>query len=251
MIARSYRLALAFDIAFGLVSLLVYFFISRTFRSAATAELSGAPTYFSFAAVGVALNLVIQAASARVAQRFREEQLTGTLETLVAQPITAAETSLGLSAFHFAFAMVRTALYVAIAGAWLDLDVSQADWAGFVLVLVAAGFAMTAVGVALASLVLIIRRAEVLVGLTTLALGLLGGAFFPISVLPDWLHPIAEVLPTRFAFDGVRAALFGGGDWGDELVSLLVFSLVALPVAVAFFKATLDAACRRGSLTSY
>ena len=127
LIARSFRGAFLLDAVFGLLSLLIYFFISRTFANEAPAGLSGTPGYFEFAAVGVALTVVVQAASSRLVQRVREEQLTGTLELIVAQPVTTTELSLGLAGFHFAFAVVRATAYLLAAAVLLAVDLSQAN----------------------------------------------------------------------------------------------------------------------------
>lgn len=251
LISRSYRLALVMDIVVGVFNLLLYYFISRTFGTSTTADLDGAPSYFAFAAVGVTLSLVVQAASARVAARMREEQLTGTLEALVAQPTTATELALGFAGFQYVFGMARATIYLLVAGLWLDVDLSQANWFGFGLVLVATGIAMTSVGIVFAALVLVLKRAEVAIGLATLGISLLGGAFFPIAVLPGWAETVATVIPTRFAFEGVRAALFGGDGWRSDTLALLGFSVVGLPAAIALFKLSLELARRRGSLTSY
>src|SRR5262249_38056704 len=149
------------------------------------------------------------------------------------------------------FGTVRAFLYLLVAFLALGIGLSQASWPGLILVLLASGLAMMAVGIALASFVLVIRRAEFLVALTVLALTLLGGAFFPISVLPAWLEPIAKILPTRFIFGGVRAAILRGEGWGLDFLYLVIFSAVGLPIAVAVFSAALDSARRRGRLTSY
>lgn len=251
LVSRSYRLSLLLDAVLGVLNLLIYFFISRTFASDTTAGLGGAPTYFAFAAVGVALSLVVIGASARVALRMREEQLTGTLEALAAQPLSSTEMSLGFAGFHFVFAMGRATLYLLVAGIWLGVDLSRADWLGFTLVLLATAVAMTGVGIVLAAFVLLFRRAQALIGLATLALALLGGAYFPISVLPGWLAPLARIVPTRFAFDGVRGALFRGEGWGTPTLVLLAFGAAALPVAVLLFDLSLRLARRRGSLALY
>lgn len=251
LVNRSYRLTLVLELFFGILSLLIYYFISRTFGDGTTQDLAGASSYFAFAAVGVALSMVIQAASARVAIRVREEQMTGTLEAIVAQPVTAAELAAGLAGFHFLFAMLRALVYILVAGLWLGVDLSEADWVGFAVVLVVSGVALTCIGVALAALVLVVKRAEVFVSAATLALTLLGGAYFPVSVLPGWVEPLARILPTRFAFDGVRAALFRGEDWAVPAVSLAAFSAAALPLGLLIFKRGLVFAKSRGSLASY
>ena len=90
-----------------------------------------------------------------------------------------------------------------------------------------------------------------MIGVTTLVLGLVGGAFFPVSVLPGWLQPIAEVVPTRFAFDGARAALFVGDGWLGDTAALLVFSALASPAALYSFRGALLYAKNKGSLATY
>ena len=59
------------------------------------------------------------------------------------------------------------------------------------------------------------------------------------------------VFPTRHIFDGTRTALFEGGGWGSEALSLVGFSAVCLPLALWLFAAALDAARRRGTLAEY
>lgn len=251
LLTRSYRLALVLDLFFGVVHLVIFYFISKTFQNSTTAELQGAPSYFAFAAVGIALTVVIEAASTGLARRIREEQLTSTLEVLVTQPLTEAELATGLAGFPFLFATVRAALYVLIAGLLLGVDLSNASWPGFVCVLFAAGLALSSLGVLLGALVLVLKRGEVLAGLFTFALGLVSGAFFPISVLPGWLQPLGKVVPTRFAFEGIRRALFGGSHWGSDAGWLVLFAVVSAPIGVWIFAKALDYAKRAGTLTQY
>jgi ABC-2 type transport system permease protein len=250
-VARSYRLAFVLDLLYGVINLVVFFFISRTFADATTSELDGAPSYFAFAAVGIALTIVIGAASSGLAARIREEQLTGTLEALVAQPLTTTEVALGLAGFPFLFAIVRAAFYILVAAALLGLDLSGTDWAGFVVVLVVAGIALSALGVLFGAVVLIVKRGEVLAGMVTFGMGLVSGAFFPVSVLPGWLEPLGAVVPTRFAFDGLRSAIFEGGGWGGDALALLAFTAVGFPIAVYAFSRALAHARRAGTLSQY
>jgi ABC-2 type transport system permease protein len=250
-LTRSYKYTLALDLLFGLVNVLIYFFISRTFDGVTPAVLSAAPTYFAFAVAGIAIIVVLEAASTGLADRIRQEQLTGTLEALVAQPVTSTEMSLGMAGFGFFFALTRAAFYLLFAVAFLGLESARISWMGFVAVLAAAGAAFSAIGIVLAAVVLVLKRGHVIAGVVTFGMGLLSGAFFPISVLPGWLQPVGKVLPTRFAFDGVRQAMFRGSGWGDDLVVLLGFSAFALPIAVSIFAGSLLLSRRAGSLGQY
>ena len=251
LIARSYAFALWFDLGFGVIELFIYFFVSRTFANVAPESLGGAPTYFAFVAVGIVLTLIVGAASAGIVDRIRNEQQVGTLETLVAQPIGAVDLCVGMIGYPFVFALVRAAVYSAVAIAILDLRFPHASWIGFASVLAAASAALIGIGIVLAAFALVFKRGGTLSWAVALALGLAGGAYFPLSVLPDWLRAVTGVLPTRHIFDGTREALFEGGGWGSEALVLLGFSAVCLPVALWLFAVALDAARRRGSLAEY
>jgi ABC-2 type transport system permease protein len=247
----SYRFAIGFDLLYGLIDLLIYFFISRTFEDASTADLGGAPDYFAFVLVGIVITLVVSAASSTIGYRLREEQLTGTLEALVAQPIRSWQIALGMTGWPFAFALARAAFYLLVAALLLDVDLSHASWAGAILVLLASGLALLGLGVALGALVIAFKRGNNIIGFVSLALGFAGGAFFPLSVLPGWLEFLGKLVPTRFIFDGMRAALFRGGGWSDDALVLLVYSAVGLPLALWAFSRAVQHARNRGSLAEY
>jgi ABC-2 type transport system permease protein len=198
-LARSYRLAFAMDLLFGFANLILYFFISRTFTGVGrTAELHGAPSYFAFALVGIVITVVMVAASTSLGLRIREEQLMGTLEALVVQPLNSLELAVGLVGFPFLFAMLRALAYLGIAWAWLDVDLARADWGGVAFVFLSAGLALTSLGIALGAFVFVIKRGDALASLAVFALGLISGALFPISVLPGWLEPLAKVSSMGF-----------------------------------------------------
>jgi ABC-2 type transport system permease protein len=250
-ITRSYRTAFVLDIVFGVLNLALFFFISRTFGHVSGVGLHGAPNYFAFASVGIAVTIVIDAASTGLAQRIRGEQLAGTLEALLIQPITVGEVSFGLAGFPFVFAMLRSVFYLVIAAIWFHVDLAQASVQGFVLVLLASGTAFTGLGILLGAVVLVVKRGDVLVGMVIFTMGLISGAFYPVGVLPDWLEPIGRVMPTRFAYDGLRSAMFIGSGWWTDVLALVGYTIFGVPAAIAVFSAALRHSARTGSLGQY
>lgn len=251
LVQRSYRLAFVLDLFYGIINLLVFFFISQTFDDAASHDLDGAPSYFAFASIGIAITIVLQAASGGLAHRIREEQLTGTLEALTAQPITTPELAFGLASFQFGFGMIRAAFYLLLSALMFGVSFAQADWIGFITVLVTSGAALAGIGVFLGALVLVMKRGEVLTGAITFAMGLVSGAYFPIDVLPSWLQPLGAVVPTRFAYDGLRAAIFQGEGWGGDALALIAFAAVGLPLGVWCFSRALLQSKRAGTMSQY
>jgi ABC-2 type transport system permease protein len=250
-IYMSYRLMMTLDLWVGVLDVVVYYFISETFAGATTESLGAAPSYFAFALVGIAVTVVIQAASLGIATKVREEQLTGTLEALVAQPVTTTELATGLCGLPFAISAVRVAVYLIFGALAFGLDLSHTDWVGFVVMLGTTALSMSAVGIATAAVVLVVKRGATIAGLVIFGMSLAGGAFFPVEVLPDWLEAIGQVVPPRFAFDGFRAALFEGHGWEDDALMLAAFTVVALPVSVWLFDRGMLYARRAGTLAQY
>jgi ABC-type multidrug transport system permease subunit len=82
-------------------------------------------------------------------------------------------------------------------------------------------------------------------------MGLLGGALFPVRVLPDQLHVLSRLVPTRYAFDGARAAVYGGSGLGADLLALMAFAMITLPISLLLFRRALVAARQVGSLNQY
>ena len=250
-VMRSYRAALILDLAFGFVNLTAYHFISQTVRPRFGAELQGAPSYFAFAAVGIALMVVLQASVTGLARRLREEQLAGTLEMLLAQPISSAELALGLAGFPFLFAIFRALAYLLLGGAFLGLSFAHCDWLGLLVSFLVSGFAFAAIGIVLASLVVVFKRAEAAATVGTAVIGLLGGAVFPIAVLPAWLKPVATIIPTRFALNAVRGALFGTHAWAGSALTLLIVGACLMVAALCLFGAAVRLVIRLGTVSQY
>ena len=93
LMRRSYRMGFALDFFNGILTLTTYFLISRFFGAPHLAELNHAPSYFAFAAAGILVVGMIQSGAVEVILRLREDQLAGTLETLVGHPVSSASSA--------------------------------------------------------------------------------------------------------------------------------------------------------------
>ena len=193
---------------FVVVDLLLYYFISDVVGPVPAADLGGAPSYFAFAVSGIVMSLVLMSATADITNRIREEQLTGTLELLCAQPVRTWQLGYGTASFPLAFALVRAVAYLVIAVVALDLSTDSTDWPGVAAMLLTASMAFAPIGVLGAAATIVFKRGGTIAGLLVFAMTFVSGALFPLSLLPEWLQPIGRAMPTRFAFDGLRAALF-------------------------------------------
>lgn len=106
--------------------------------------------------------------------------------------------------------------------------------------------------VALGVVSLILRHglgAEALAWALLFGLAPLSAVFYPVSVLPAWLQPVALALPSTHVFEGMRAALEGSTRW-DHLAWAAGLDAVWLGLGVLLFAAQFRAARRLGALVS-
>jgi ABC-2 type transport system permease protein len=75
--------------------------------------------------------------------------------------------------------------------------------------------------------------------------------YFPLSVLPDWLRPIALAMPPAHVFEAMRAVLAGQPvPWGSVFIAV-VLDAVYLALSFAFVLAMFRAHQRKGYVTRY
>jgi ABC-2 type transport system permease protein len=243
-----FRAPLLLDLAFGLVNLVVFLFISRVLSVPAGDGFEHSASYFDFVAVGITFMLVLQAASTQLTARINKEQHSGTLEMLAAQPVPVWAFAVGLAAYPFLFALLRAGVYLAVLSMVLGLHVAHASWLGVVVILAAGGSAMMGIGIALMAFSIAVGHGDAVARVLVVGLSFVSGTYFPVTALPTVAQHAAAALPTRIALDGLRVAV-AGGDWDGAALALLATTAVLLPMSVWLFGRAVGIAIRRGSLT--
>lgn len=244
---RLFRVAFVLDLGYGLVNLLIFWFISRVLHHPNQVVLDGAATFFDFVAVGLAFMLVVQATCTQAISRVQEHQRTGTLEATTALPVSAHVVAVGWGAYPMLLGMVRSAVYLGMAVVLLGLTVEHADWLGVTIVLVLGAVAALGLGIALTALVVGYAHGAAAGRLVVVGLGFMSGTYFPVASLPVPWRWISAALPTRMAIDGLRTALTGGA-WGAIALLLAAATAVCLPCSTWLFTRALRRSRRKGTL---
>jgi len=77
---------------------------------------------------------------------------------------------------------------------------------------------------------------------------------FPVAMLTPWLRWLSSLLPVTYALDGMRRALLASAAFSDilpDVVALLAFTAVLLPLGGLAFRAAVRKAKKDGTLTHY
>jgi ABC-2 type transport system permease protein len=249
----SYRLQLIMRVVSGVFVVIGLFFMGRLVAtSAALGPYSG--RYFEFALVGVVFLALVNVGLRTFSATIANEQRVGTLEMLLVSPVRLPTLLAGIYVFPLASVGLNMAVYLATAilllGARFELHGVPAALVVLLLTLVIFG----AVGAISAAVIVITKRGDPVAALGAQAAMLLGGAVFPITVMPDWLQAVARLMPPYYALEGARAALILGAGFAEvwrELAVLAGFAVVLVPVGLWLFARALRQARVLGTLGNY
>ncbi|RJP80090.1 MAG: ABC transporter permease [Desulfobacteraceae bacterium] len=251
----SYKFSFVSHFAGILFSVLSMFFLSRLVGDAAQPYLSAyGGDYFSFVIIGVALAGYMQVALGTFSGSIREAQVTGTLEAMVATRTGAPVIILFSSIYSFAATTVRIFIYLLFGAFAFGLHLSQANYAGALLILCLTIICFSSIGILSASFILILKRGDPFNWIFTSLSWLLGGIYYPITVLPEWLQKISYLFPITHALEGIRLALLQGYPTRalfSSICPLLGFGLVMIPASIGMFRHAIRIAKMNGSLTQY
>lgn len=187
---------------------------------------------------------------------FLRERVGGTLERLMATPITRGEIVLGYSIGFGIFATLQVALVLAFTilrvdvpaigpiPAWwfgLGVPVAGSPLVAYLVALVL-GLGAVSLGIFLSTFARSELQILQFIPIVIIPQGLLGGIFWPIETLPAVLEPVARVLPITYAVEGLREVFIAGAGLDSATVQL---DLAVLAGIAALFVVLAAATIRR------
>jgi ABC-2 type transport system permease protein len=114
--------------------------------------------------------------------------------------------------------------------------------------------ACNALGIFAAAFIVLFKRGDPVVMLYSMAASVLGGALFPISVLPPWIRWMSYLVPHSYVISAERHLLMADPppdtlSAGTSMLCLVVFCVVTLTAGLFVFDRSLRLARRLGILS--
>jgi ABC-2 type transport system permease protein len=169
---------------------------------------------------------------------FVSERTQGTLERLLATPITEAEIVFGYAVAFGIIGMVQAMILLTIGIIVFDIViVGNILLAFFIAALLAV--VSQALGILLSSAAKREAQAVQFLPLIVLPVFLLAGIFWPVEAIPSWLRPASYMIPPTYAVNGLRSVVVRG--WGItevwlEILALILFAAIFLFGAIMVLK---------------
>ncbi len=135
-----------------------------------------------------------------------------------------------------------------------DVNMGNANVVGALLILLLTIISFSSLGIISASFIMVLKRGDPISLMFTGVSGLLGGLYYPISVMPDWLQKLSYLLPVTYSLEGMRLALLKGYSLSalmPNIVALVLFSIIMLPLSILVFGYAVRRAKMDGTLTQY
>jgi ABC-2 type transport system permease protein len=231
--ATAYRLNALLLVSGGLFTLTLFYFLARTVGEAPLVRGHYGADYFSFALVGLATAALLRALQTGFSGAVRAAQNDGSLEPLLAAPLSTFHVVTLMGAWPVAQALLRSVgllgFGVLLFGARLHLHP-----ASFLLTLVLSALTFCALGLLSAAFVLVFKRGDPFTYALDSLSYLFAGVLYPTEVLPPLLRTAARFLPATHALQGLRASALRGAGPSELLptwAALLTFCLVLWPLA--------------------
>lgn len=255
LIESSYRVSMILQIATIFITVGVYFFIAKLLGTAATPYLASyGGNYFAFVLIGVAFSGYFGVGLSSFASNLRLAQTTGTLEAMLSTPTSLSTIILSSSLWNYLFTTFQALVYLSIGGLFLDLDLSRGNYPAALVILLLTIIVFSSVGVLSASFIMVLKRGDPITWLFGAVSGLLGGVYYPLEILPDWMQRLAHLLPITYALQAMRQALLQGASFDallPDILALSAFAVLLLPASLWAFRYAVFRAKIDGSLSHY
>jgi ABC-2 type transport system permease protein len=262
-LARDWRLELSYRMQFFLriLSILIVvttlFFVSKIFTGFADPRFAQWRDPLAAWLTGLAVLNYFMTGFSSLANAIRQEQMQGTLESVLMTPISVPTVIVASSAWDFAQATFFSFLYLFFG--WVFFDVHyQGNFGLALLILLLTTMVLSCLGILSASFAMVFKRGDPFAIFLGTGSALFSGVFFPTQLISQYggslATGISRLLPATHGLDGIRRVLIQGQGFAEvrePIVTLLIFLAVLLPFSLWVFNRAVRRAKREGSLIQY
>jgi ABC-2 type transport system permease protein len=254
-IESSYKMNFVMNVIDSMMILIFFYFLNELVALGQSRYLGRyGGDFLAFSVIGLAFARYFQLTLRMFSESIRAAQLSGCLEAMLSSQ-TDALTIVLMSSLYGLISGAAQPLFILATGALvMGVDLSHMNFLATILVLGFSILTFVAFGVLSAATILWLKRGDplawVLGGLGTM----LGGAYFPVEVLPTWLQKVSFLLPITYSLDALRLAMLKG--YSVEMVAppllvLLLMAAILLPLSLAIFAAVVRKGRVEGTLMQY
>lgn len=251
----SYKFSFFLDIASVFFNAATFYYVAKLFDTSTNNNLQTyGGAYFPFVLIGIAFSTYQTTGLTSFSQSLRQEQYLGTLESILVAPINIGTFLAGSALWDFFYATFEVAFYFLVGFLAFGLTLPNANLLPAFVAMVLTLTTFMGLGVLAAAFILKFKRGNPITWAIATSSELMGGVYFPTTILPNWLKSISDWIPMTHALGALRKTLLsnaGFNDIKDHLIYLGVFTIIIWGLGLVAFQLSLSRSQQDGSLGHY
>lgn len=254
-IELSYKFSFLLNIFGIFVSVITFYYISKLFGKAASPYLEAyGGDYFPFVLIGIAFSGYLSTSLSSFSSAIREGQMLGTLEAMLVTPTSITSIMIFSSLWSFIFTTLEVFVYLITGVVVFGMEIGNANIPAAILIMCLTILSFVPFGIVSAGFIILFKKGDPIAFFFGTVSSLLGGVYFPVTVLPPLLQNISFIFPITYSLNAMRHALLNGyciSKLMPDLLALAFFSAIMMPLSIVFFSFAVKKAKQRGSLGQY
>jgi len=176
--------------------------------------------------------------AASVAGSLLQEKEEGTIRRFISMPVSKASILCGKMTSSFIQVLFQA--FILFMVGWLAFDMWLGnDLIALVLLILATCVAASGLGMLLAILCRTRSQVSGISTLVILGMSALGGSWWPLYIVPEWMQKLAHITITAWAMTGFNTLLIYGGSLNDVVLQIAVLfgmGILFFVFALKFFR---------------
>jgi ABC-2 type transport system permease protein len=254
-IESGYQAAFLMGLIESIMLLVIFHFIGQLISARAAASLNRyGGSYFPFVLVGVAFARYFDLMLRMFSDSIRTAQVTGCLEAMLCSQ-TGGVTVVLMSSLYSLISGAVQLLMILLGGVVIfHVDLTHMDVPATLLVLSVSVAIFVAFGVLSAAAIVWLKKGDPITWVIGGFGSILGGAYFPIGVMPHWMQKLSFIIPVTYSLDALRLTMLKGSSIASvakPMEMLTVMAAILLPASAMIFAGAVRKGRKEGTLMQY
>ncbi len=254
-IESGYKANFVMSLSESMLLLVFFYFLGQLITPQTSGSLGGhGYRYFPFAIIGLAFARYFDLTLRMFSESIRLAQVSGCLEAMLSSQTGCGSIVLMSSLYGLLAGGVQLLVILTAGGVVFGVDFSAINVPATLLVVALSILIFVAFGVLSAAAVMWLKKGDPLTWLLGGFGSIVGGAFFPVDVMPGWMQTLAVLMPITYSLDALRQTMLKGDSVSmiaRPLTVLASLAVLMLPLSVAVFYAAVQKGRREGTLAHY
>ncbi len=251
----SYRLSFLLNIISIFIAVYVFFIFSKLFEGTNSYLEDFGNDYFFFLIIGITLSDFVIRICSVINTEVRNYQLTGIFEEIINIKGSTVELLSYSFLYPIFYSLLRMLIFLVFSIFVFDLNLNFENLFFIVTTIILTLISCLGIAYIAGAYALAFKKGNPLSALNQLSVMILGGVFFPTSILPAWLGAISQFIPITHALEITRHLFMYGNEINEKVLShfayLSLLSFILLAMGLYVCNLAIKIGKKNGTLTLY